>query len=72
MSSETDAVTACMSSATDVDQALDAMRSQDLDKEQALDEFGAIVAVAGVTFEVMRGEIFCLPQPRLNRLERLS
>ena len=43
-----------------IDQALDAMRSQDLDKEQVLDEFGAIVAVAGANFEVMHGEIFCV------------
>ena len=43
-----------------VDHALDAMRSHDLDKEQVLDEFGAIVAVADVNFEVTRGEIFCV------------
>ena len=43
-----------------VDQALDAMRSQNLSKEHVLDEFGAIVAVAGVNFEVTRGEIFCV------------
>ena len=43
-----------------VNQALDAMRSQELDKEQVLDEFGAIVAVADVNFEVTRGEIFCV------------
>ena len=43
-----------------VDHALDAMRSEDLDKEQVLDEFGAIVAVADVNFEVTRGEIFCV------------
>ena len=43
-----------------VDHALDAMRSHDLDKEQVLDEIGAIVAVADVNFEVTRGEIFCV------------
>ena len=43
-----------------VEHALDAMRSHDLDKEQVLDEFGAIVAVADVNFEVTRGEIFCV------------
>ena len=43
-----------------VDEALDAMRSQNLSKEHVLDEFGAIVAVAGVNFEVTRGEIFCV------------
>ena len=43
-----------------VDHALDAMRSQVLDKERVLDEFGAIVAVADVSFEVTRGEIFCV------------
>ena len=43
-----------------VDEALGAMRSQNLSKEHVLDEFGAIVAVAGVNFEVTRGEIFCV------------
>ncbi len=43
-----------------VEQALEAMRSHTLSKEQVLDEFGAIVAVAGVNFAVMHGEIFCV------------
>lgn len=42
------------------DLALDAIKSEDLSKEQVLKRFGCVIGVAEATFNVKQGEIFCI------------
>ncbi|MEM6488181.1 MAG: glycine betaine/L-proline ABC transporter ATP-binding protein [Pseudomonadota bacterium] len=42
------------------DEALAAVRDRGLTKPQVLEEFGCVVGVQNATFEVARGEIFCI------------
>ena len=42
------------------DEAMQAIAQQGLTKAQALDEFGCVVGIADCSFEVPRGEIFCV------------
>lgn len=42
------------------DQALQAIRSGNLSKAEVLEQFNAVVGVADVSFDVKRGEIFCV------------
>ena len=42
------------------DQALEAARSEGIDKDEALKRFGCVIGVADASFSVKRGEIFCI------------
>ncbi|MEP0071078.1 MAG: glycine betaine/L-proline ABC transporter ATP-binding protein [Marinomonas sp.] len=41
-------------------EALDAVKTKGLNKNQILDEFGCVVGVSDASFKVMEGEIFCI------------
>ncbi len=45
---------------TDSQKAMAAIKERDLNKAEVLDEFGCVVGVQSATFEVPRGEIFCI------------
>ena len=42
------------------DQAMAAVRNQDLDKAQVLEKFNSVVALADISFSVAPGEVFCV------------
>ena len=42
------------------DNTFEDIRTNDISKEEALEEFNCVIGVADVTFEVSRGEIFCV------------
>lgn len=42
------------------DDAMAAVKSEGIGKSEVLDRFGCVVAVQGATFEVLRGEVFCI------------
>jgi glycine betaine/proline transport system ATP-binding protein len=42
------------------DAALDAIRKQGLSKAQVLEQYNAVVGVADVSFDIKKGEIFCI------------
>ena len=42
------------------DEAMAAVKSEGIGKSEVLDRFGGVVAVHGATFEVSRGEVFCI------------
>lgn len=42
------------------DEALEAAKRGDIDKDEALKQFGCVIAVADASFSVQRGEIFCV------------
>lgn len=42
------------------DNALDAVRQENLGKEEVKDRFGCVIGVADASFKVRRGEIFCV------------
>ena len=42
------------------DEAMQAIKSEGLSKPQVLERFGCVVGVAKCSFEVERGEIFCV------------
>lgn len=42
------------------DDAMAAVKSEGIGKSEVLDRFGCVVAVQGATFEVSRGEVFCI------------
>lgn len=44
----------------DADKAMSAIKERNLTKPEVLDEFGCVVGVQSATFEVPRGEIFCI------------
>ncbi|MEQ8654205.1 MAG: glycine betaine/L-proline ABC transporter ATP-binding protein [Kiloniellales bacterium] len=44
----------------DAQRAMAAVKSEGLGKPEILQQFGCVVGVAGATFEVARGEIFCI------------
>ena len=44
----------------DADKAMAAIKERNLTKPEVLDEFGCVVGVQAATFEVPRGEIFCI------------
>ena len=41
-------------------EAMDAIRNENIGKAEVLERFGAVVGIADVSFEVERGEIFCI------------
>ena len=42
------------------DRAMVAVKSEGIGKPEVLERFGCVVGVQGATFEVERGEIFCI------------
>ena len=42
------------------EEAMNAIRSENIGKAEVLERFGAVVGIADVSFEVERGEIFCI------------
>jgi glycine betaine/proline transport system ATP-binding protein len=42
------------------DEALQAIKKEGLTKSQVLEKYNAVVGVADVSFEVKKGEIFCV------------
>ena len=42
------------------DETFDDIRANDISKEEALEEYNCVIGVADVSFEVSRGEIFCV------------
>ena len=45
---------------TRVEEAMQAITREGLTKAQALEQFGCVVGIADCSFEVPRGEIFCV------------
>ena len=41
-------------------EAITAVKSEGIGKPEVLDRFGCVVGVQGATFEVQRGEVFCI------------
>ena len=42
------------------DEAMAAVKSEGIGKPEVLERFGCVVGVQGATFDVPRGEIFCI------------